>query len=515
MTASSLFRSASLISLAYVVSRFMGYLREAMLAARFGATHITDAYLVAQEIPNALFAAVSVALLMVFIPVYRETVHKRGAEAGWRLLSTVLTATLVLAAALALLGTLAAPSLVPALVPGLPAEVQDLAVALTRVTMPTMLFLAAGGVCAGVLNANRHFAAPAFAPLISNVVLLGTLFLVTRPEQIFWVAWGSVGGVAAGALLQASQVPRLGYRYRFGLDWSDPALAQMGRLILPVSLSATAAQLQNIADRFMASHLAEGSISALNYAVRLNSLPYGVIGAAIATVLYPMLAESAAAGRRDELRETMANGLRTLSYVLLPMALGLLAFREPIVRFFFQRGAFDPAATAMTAYALGFYAVGILFFGWYDFMNRGFFALQDSITPMWIGLGMVGLNIVLNLVLVGPFAIGGLALGTSLSTALAVGVQMWRLQARMGSMGGVGLVRAVLGNVLTAALGTATGYGLYAVMGEGGSTLLQLARLVAGLATVLAVHAGLGMLMGNREGTQLLARLRPRPRTDG
>lgn len=510
-----LFTAAGLVSAALVLSRLLGYVREALLAARFGATHTTDAYLVAQDIPYALFAAIGAGLVMVFIPVYRTVVQQRGEDAGRRLANTTLNSVLIVAMLFVVLGWLGAPLIVRLLVPGLPDEPVALAVSLTRTMLPMVLFMAVSGVSAALLNANRYFTAPALVGFMSNVAVVSVLFLVAGPGQISWVAWAVVMGAALGLLVQLPWLPRVGFRYQPVLDWREPGLHQMLRLIAPVILTTYSVQFQNFVDRFLASHLAEGSISALNYAVRVNSLPYGVIGAALTTVLYPTLAEHVAAGRRGELRETVTSGLRLHSFILLPMAFGLLVFAEPIVQIVFQRGAFDPRATAATAFTLVFYAGGILFFGWLDFLNRCFFALQDTRTPMWSALGMVGINLAFSVALVGSLATGGLALGTSLSTVIAVAYLLWRLTGRLGGLEVRGLLRAVAANLSTAALGAAAGYLAYrgmALVAPGPSFLAQIIRLGAGLGIIVIVHVGLAFALGNQDVSAIRARLARRGR---
>lgn len=509
-----LLRAAGVISVAYIFSRIMGYVREAFLAARFGATHTTDAYLVAQDLPTFIFQAVSAALVMVFIPVYQQVLGRRGPEATGRLFNVVLTSVILAAAAVAGLGWLLAPVAVPAIVPGLPPSAQALAVELTRIMVPTALFLGITGVATATLNAHRHFAAPAFTGLISNLCVVGALAVVTRPEQIAWVAAAYLIGSMLGSVVQVPPLLGAGIRYRVLLDWTDPGLLRIGRLLLPVVLTLAIAQFQSFVDRFMASGLAEGSISALSYAQRVSTLPYGVVGVAVATVLYPGLAEQAALGRIGDLRRTTADGLRIMTYLLLPMSLGLFAFREPIVQLFFQRGAFDVRATVVTALALRFLAPGVLFGGWLDFMNRSFLALQDTITPLWTAVAMILANLVLNQIFVRLLGLGGLALGTSLSTALAAGILVWRLRRRVGGLGGRALLRSLLVSLVTASAGTLTGLLVFAaVPGEG--TLGLAVRLALGLGTVMAAHILLSMLLGSREGIDLLVRLRRNHETKG
>jgi putative peptidoglycan lipid II flippase len=243
--------------------------------------------------------------------------------------------------------------------------------------------------------------------------------------------------------------------------------------------------------------------------VRLNSLPYGVIGAAIATVLYPTLAEHAAAKDYQAMRQTVSNGLRTLSFVLLPMSLGLLIFRAEIVQIFFQRGAFDPRATVATAYALEFYALGILFFGFQDFLQRCFFALQDTITPLVAAAGLMLLSFGLKVALVRPMAHGGIALGMSLAALASTSFLFWRLRQRLGRIDGRELLHSGALSLGTAAAGTAAGYLAYqlaARLWADASLLQQALRLGVGLGVLVIVHVGLAVALGNREGTELADR---------
>jgi len=512
MTAGSprtLVQAATIISAAAVLSRILGYAREMLLAARFGATYTTDAYLTAHDVPFALFLTVSAGLVMVFIPVYREVMQRQGEGAAGRLVVSMLNLTLLAALVLLGAGWALAPWFVPRLVPHLPADAHALAVSLTRTMLPMLLFMGLAGVATAVLNAHHRFTAPAFVGLVNNLPVVLILLVVSQSSQIHWVAWSVVAGAALGAVMLLPSLRRLGLRWRPAIDWRDPGLAQVGRLIVPVLATTGIIQVQDFFDRFLASGLAEGSISALNYAVRVNSLPYGVVGTAIATVLYPSLAAQAADRRDDELRATLSRGLRMLSFVLLPMAAGLLLLREPIVKLMFERGAFDPAATRLTAYALLFYAPGILLFGWQDFLNRCFWALQDTRTPMWAAVWLVAFSLLFKLLLVQPLAHGGLALGQTLATVVSAGYLLWQLRKRLTYIGGRQILLSLAVNLLTALAGGLAGLGtfrLIAGVAPGDGLIAQALRLFPALGMVVVVHAALALVLGNREGAEVVSR---------
>ncbi|MFZ5815807.1 MAG: murein biosynthesis integral membrane protein MurJ [Bacillota bacterium] len=501
----SLFAAASLVALAAILSRLLGYVREVLLAAKFGATTITDAYLVAQEIPAAIYYVVSVSLVLAFIPIYRDAVQKRGAEAAWRLVNSVLNLITLFFAGLWLVGEVAAPLFIPLLAPGFTREALALTVGLTRSMLPLLIIVGVTGLSAAVLNANRRFGPPAFFGLTSNVVVVGALALSTAPEHIHWVAYAVVGGSLLGALIQVVNMPGIGYRYQAVLDLSDPALRRLWSLLIPVMIATSVTQVQTFAARFVASHLEEGTISFLNYAARVSALPFSVIGLAVTTVIFPTLAEQGAAGQTSELKETVRNGLRTLAFILMPMAMGCFVFAEPITRLMFERGAFTPEDTRMTAYALQFFSLGILFTGWIDMLNRSFYALQDSITPMWTALLMMGLNIGLNFLLVDVMGHGGLALSASASLLVGSLVLIWRLKARVGALGTWTLFRACLSYAGTSLLGAAAGWWLLrlgtAALGE--RVLTQAALLAGALSLILLVHLGAAILFKTPDGDEI------------
>lgn len=233
----SLFRAASIITAAAIVSRILGYVRESVLAARFGASSLTDAYLTAQDLPLTLNATLVGALVAVFIPVYRDVVQNRGDGAGRRLTSIVLNVTLVAVVLLTALGLLAAPLLVRALVPGFTPELKQLTVSLVRLTLPALMILGVSGVITALLNGNRRFTGPALVGLPQNLAIITAVLLVSSPEDVHQAALGVTVGAFFSLLIQLPWLKGLGYRYQPLLDLEDPGLRRMGQMVLPIMLS--------------------------------------------------------------------------------------------------------------------------------------------------------------------------------------------------------------------------------------------------------------------------------------
>lgn len=430
-------RAAAGVMAATLASKLLGFGREAALAAVFGASAVTDAYLVAAVIPTMLFGVVSAAITTVGIPVLSEYLHREEKRPQLSaLIWTGFHAVLAVLLALCLVAEPAAPWLVRLLAPGFGPEQARLTVSLVRIMLPAIVFMGLAGWAQGVLNAHRHFLVPAAVGIPYNVVLIAAIFLSGAFWGIAGVAWATVLAIASQFLVQAPVMRRLGIRYAPAFDLRHPGLRKMAVLVLPVLAGVGAGQLNLVVDRILASGLPEGSISALNYALKVIQIPQGLLALPLITVIYPLLAERAVAEDLEGLRERVARGLAALAFLVVPVGVGLILLRHEIVAFLFQRGAFDAADARMTAFALLFYALGLVFLAWRDWLARTFYALQDTVTPMFTGLAAVAANIVLNVVLVRYLAHGGLALATSAAALVNCVAMLVLLRRRLGRLGG-------------------------------------------------------------------------------
>lgn len=435
-------QAAFLLVAGAILSRIFGLLREIVIAYQFGATAQTDAFLVASIIPMAISGIVVGAVAVAFIPVFTEYRLQKGEGEAWTIASTVINLTTLALVAATGLFILAAPFLVPLLGPGLSPETKALAVDLSMLLAPVLIFTGLVGLIAAILNAYRHFTYPAFAGLLYNFGMIGGALLLGRLMGISGLVLGAVVGAAAHLL--ALIIPLAGQNgYRLTLaGLSHPGVKKIGLLVLPFMVGAAAGQINLLVDRILASGLAEGSISALNFAVRVMQLPLGIFAGAAATAVYPFLAEQAAGQHTDNMRRTFSEGLRLLWFVVFPLSVGLMVLSEPIVRLLFERGAFDALATSMTATALLYYSLGIFAHAALFLLVKVYFALQDTLTPVKLGLWAVALNIVLNLILVRYLGHGGLALATSIAAIVNCLLLANYLRSKLGHLDGRRILRA-------------------------------------------------------------------------
>jgi len=508
-------RAATQVMALFVLSRALGLAREIVIGAVFGTSAEYDAYLAAARIPDLLFSLMAGgALASAFIPPLAGYFARDDAEGGWRLASAVVNLVLVALTLAAGLAWAVAPALVATvLAPGFPPPQQALTVSLMRMMLVAPVLFGVSGVVMGILNTRQHFVLPALAPSLLNLSLIAAAGLLASRMGARALALGYVVGAVLHLAVQLPGLPRVGARYHPVFTLSDPGVREVLRLMAPRVLGLAAVHLNFLVNTNIASRLGEGAVSALNYAWLLMLLPQGVFAQAVATAAFPTFAEQAARGERASMRHTLATTLRMVFFVTVPAAMGLLVLRRPLVALLFERGAFQAASTDAVAWALAFYALGLVGHAGVEIVVRAFYALHDTWTPVWVGGLAMSLNVVLSLTLPGVFAWmglpahGGLALANSVATLLEMGGLMVLLRPRLGGVEGrvlgasvarSGLAAGAMGLLLALwqrALPGASG----AVVGAGGILLgagaYLLAAVLIGMDEVRAVRA-----MLNRSG---------------
>jgi len=425
-------RAASLMAVATVASRALGLLREVVAAWLFGATNAKAAYVIAYYLPFFVQRLLlGGTLSIVFIPTISRYLAHNDLEEARRLSGSLFTLVLLAGVAMVTVGLVVAPLLVPVAAPGFAGspELLELAVQLTRIIFPAMLFLALSVFVTGFLQAHHDFTASALAPLLFNTTIItGTLLLGPR-IGIRGLAFAWIAGTAAQFLVQLPAARRYGLR--------------MGPM-----LGLAIVEINAYVDRFFASILpaqpTANPVAVLDYAYEIVQAPAGIFAISIATAVFPLLSRHAATDSRDDLRGTSSLALRTLLVVILPVTALALALREPLVRLIFQRGEFGPQATHAVAATLAGYAVGLPAIAAYYVVTRTYYALQDMATPVRIGVAMVIANAVLDYLLMQIWGVVGIALATSIVSATNVVLLLWYLRRRLGRVDGRRIVSTSL-----------------------------------------------------------------------
>jgi putative peptidoglycan lipid II flippase len=430
-------QAAGLIMVAMIVSRVLGYVRDLVIYATFGQNRITDAYNAAFSVPDFLYMLlVGGALSSAFIPVFSSYIATKREEEAWEVASIVFNLILVLMAVGIGVGVVFTPQLIKLLVPGFAPESLELTVYLTRIMFIQVVFMVFSGISMGILNSYKHFAAPAIGSVLYNLgIIVVGLFLAQR----FGIAGFSFGVVAGAMLNFAVQLPalfRVGLRYKFSFNFRHPGVQRLVKLMLPVLVGLSVTQINLFVNQNLASGLPPGMVAALRTGQRLMQLPIGVFAIAIAVAVFPTLTEYAARKENREFRRAMSLGLRSIFFLALPATAGLIVLRVPIIRLLLQVGKFTAENTQATAHALLFYSIGIFAYSAIQFLSRVFYALQDTLTPVTVGVLTIILNLVLNFLLIKPLAHGGLALAYSLAGIFNMVLLLWILRKKLGSIDG-------------------------------------------------------------------------------
>jgi putative peptidoglycan lipid II flippase len=510
-------RAAALVGAATLASRILGFTRDAVVARAFGAGPLTDAFFVAFRLPNLFRRLLAEgALSSSFVPVFTEYEATRSSTDRKAMLRAVAGATILVLAAVTVLGVVAAPILVRIMAPGffVDAGTGHMAVTLARYMFPYLFFVGLAALAMGILNARRRFLAPALSPLALNVAIIAaTLFLAPRLEQpVLALAVGVVAGGLGQVLMQVPAVRRAGALVRPTLDLHHPAVRRIVRLLGPVALGQSASHVNTILNTIIGSFLAGGSVSYLYYADRLVEFPLGIFGVAVATAVLPTLSEQAARDDRPALRDTLSFALRLAAFVSAPAAVGLLILREPIVRVLYQRGQFGPVETEATALALGIFALALPGWTGAKIATQAFYALGDTRTPVKVATASMALDTTVALILARPLGHGGLAMAAAASgTAQAVALTIL-LRRRLGP--GPPAARAAWLRIVAAsavlALVLVAGQRVWPAPADGLAAATWLALMIGGGIVVYgALHAALGSDEIGRLRQLVARRLRP------
>lgn len=439
-------RAAGIVGLAVMGSRILGLVREQVFAAMFGAGKLLDAFLAAFQIPNLLRDLLAEgALSTAFTTIFTKTFEKDGEQPAWKLTSLLLATVVTLLGGGVVIGIIFSPLLVQLTSYGfhsVPGKF-ELTVELTRMLFPFILFVSLASVVMGVLNARSVFGIPASASTAFNFVSIisGVLLAYWLDPQADWrhphfTARGLYGvslGVLLGGVAQlAIQLPslwRLGYKFRWQLDFHDEKLRAVGRLMLPSVIAGAAVQINVMVNGMFASEI-DGARSWLNCAFRLMQFPIGVFGVAVATVTLPAVARHHIRNDLASFGRTLDDSLRLVLFLTLPAAVGLFALAPDIIGLIYQHGQFTAADTAFTAAALRAYAIGLAGYAAIKVMVPCFYALNKPNLPLRISLTAIGFNIALNFFMIKVLKLGhvGLATTTSLLAIINFGQYFFHLR---------------------------------------------------------------------------------------
>jgi putative peptidoglycan lipid II flippase len=510
-------RSTAFFSVATAASRIAGLGREIVAAGYYGVNGPMSAFTIAFQVPNlvrALFA--DAALQPAFVPIFTEQLEKKNYREAFRLASTLLLLVTLVLGAITALFVLAAPVVMPLFAPGFEGEILDLTVTLSQVLFPILILLGLSGVVVGILNSYDRFGAFAISPLFWNLTIILVLVLLVPSfhgqNRIYAYAIGILVGTVVQLLIPTWDLRNTPFKFGWSFEWRNPDVRRVLLLMLPVTISLGLINFNLLINSLFGSLVSDQAPAAIDKAFRIYQLPQGIFSVAIATVLFPTLARFAARGEHENLRATMANGMRQILFVLVPAAAAVLVLSEPMIRVVYQRGEFTPEQTTLVATALFWFAFSLPTNGLYLLQTRTFFSLQRP----WMATGLAALDLVVSalaaLALYKPFGTGGIVAGTGIGTTAAVVAQAIVLRREFEGLELRRLFATGLKITIAAAALAAVSFGVWDVLD--GALGRGLAGQIVSLGTALAlgglVYAGMARLLRIAELEQMTRLLRRR-----
>jgi putative peptidoglycan lipid II flippase len=429
-------QAALVVLTGYLASRVLGVIRSIVIAAHFGTGTEASAYIAAIAVPDTVFQVlVGGAVGSAFIPVFQRYLARDREDDAWRMTSSVINLGVLVAGGTAIVLAIFARPVMDVLAAGRDPAFRDLAASLSRILLITPAVFAASTFCASVLNSYHRFAVAALAPLMYNLAIIAGAFFLSGPFGIHGLAIGAAVGAVLHLLIQLPALMRLGMRWRPIIDLSHRGVREVARLFAPRVLGLGVVQINKVLSGVLfASFLVAGSIPYLDYAYLMIMTPLA-LAMAIGTAVFPTMSEASALERPGQIQQVFQLSLRMILFLTVPASIGLMVLGEPIIRLFFQHGTFNDDSTRGTAYAMVFFSIGLAGHATVEIVDRVFYALHDTRSPVLVAVGAIGLNVVLSLILMQtPLNYGGLALANSVAALTEAATLIYLIYRRMPGM---------------------------------------------------------------------------------
>jgi putative peptidoglycan lipid II flippase len=486
--------STAVFGAATAISRVAGLVREIAAAAVFGSSAALSAFNVAFNLPNLVRAVVADnAISAAFVPVFVELREKGDEREAWRVAGMVFWTAAVVLGAISAAFILLAPVFVPLLLIGTDHVSADLVVTLTRWLFPIVVVLGLTGVVTGILNSERIFGVPAFAPVVWNLVIIVALLGFARHGSMEHRAEVYAIGVLVATVIQfLIPLPLLrgrGKGLAFELGFGNPHVRRVLKLMLPVSLGLGLINVNLTLDTVIATYHSDGAAAQLGFAFRLFMLPQGLFSVAVSTVLFPELARAAAGREPGAVARIVGQGMRSITFLLFPAAVVSIVLADPLVRLLFEHGQFGASSTDAVAKAVIAFSLGLVANGFSLLLTRAFFSLQEASVPTRVAFVNLFLNAVLDVALL-RFGAAGIALATALVTTWNAGMLAVLLRRRVGSLGGAEIAQHLLRTAIATAYCGVAAFGIWYPLDEllGRSLPAQIVSVGTALAAASAAY---------------------------
>lgn len=410
-----------------LLSKFIGFFREMVMANYYGASYIVDSYVMASAIPGILFGGVFGAIATAYIPTFSRVKERQGEGEANRFTSQILNLLILLSLLVSVLGILLSDQIVAIFASGFKGETAALTSFYIKITFSYVLFTSTAGILDAYMQYRGSFLKPIISGYFQNAGVIFIIILSAFTSH-YYLAFGMLLGVILRFLYIGYHSRKIGFHYEPTLSLTDPVRNMMA-MALPVFIGSYIGQINAFVDKTLASRLPEGSVSALNYGMILINLITGLTVTLLVTMIYPKIARSSTMEDWDGFNRVIQKGANYILLVTIPFTLGIMLFSQEFVQIVYERGAFDPVATTLTSGAFLFYGIGLVFMSMNGLLTKIYYSMGNTRTPILCSMVAVMLNIILNLLLIDAMAHRGLALATSLA-ALANSAMLYTLLGR-------------------------------------------------------------------------------------
>jgi putative peptidoglycan lipid II flippase len=501
--------STAIFSFATAISRVLGLFREVVAKNYFGVNGPVNAFNMAFLVPNTIRALVAdAALSSAFVPVFSDLIERGERKRAWRVASSLFWLTLLGLGGVTALFILLAPWVMPPLYP----DYHPLLVGLSQVLFPIVALLGVSGIVVGILNTYDEFSIPALTPVAWNLVIIaGLVFGLPHVDGTDHKLYVYAGAILAGTIVQVllplPWLRGLDGRLQMVIDWRDPAVKQVFKLMLPVTLGLGLININALIDGVIGAWLVSKNAPAtIDAAFRIYMLPQGVFSVAVATVLFPSLARFASRRDMTGFRDMTALGLRQIAFLLVPASIVSAVLAEPLTRLIYQRGAFTAGQTPTVAACLAALTLGLTFNGTMLMLNRAFFSLQENWIPTWVALANLFFNALLD-VAFSPLGIWGIPLATSIVNVAGTAALLILLRRRLGRIQFDEVWRSFVRVLVASMVAGAVAFAVWKPLDSAAGRSLggQLVSLLPALAAAVVAYLAAGRALRVREMQALLS----------
>ena len=429
---SNIKKTALIITIISLGSKFLGFLREVALAYFYGTSYVVDAYLMAVAIPSIVFGWIT-SLSVSYTPIYTDVRVKLGEDKSVKFTNNLISIAITISFACALLGLIFSKQLVNIAAPGFKGQVYDLTNWFVKISVFSTIFNVFAQILVSYLNCNDKFIQSNISTLVISSTQLLVIYLSSKLGNNVLI-FGTVMSSLVQLIVLYVFSLRNGYRFKYELKITSE-IKQAFVILVPLFISSMLAQINNFVNKAFASGLGEGSVSALNYSMVIRTFIFYVFTIAITTMIYPMLSKSMAENDIKTVKSTISKSVDIIILLFVPITIGAFLLSEPAVSFIYERGVFSRESTIMTSMALQMYSLGLVALALREVITKVFYSMQDTKSTMYISVFTVGLCVLFSAILIKPMGHVGLALASSLAETLTIPLFFYFLRKRLGSLG--------------------------------------------------------------------------------